>query len=275
MAVYLDLDGALDPAPLGLPRRDAREWGPRLRCFAPRSAMQTFIRDVLGGLPPFVVYGSGDFHHLAAALLRKLPAKPFNLVSFDNHPDWDIRPPHWACGGWMKRALELPHLERAVVWGCGNFELNFPARIFGSRRVEVHAWAERYPNRGQMTRNNWRTQFEEFADSMRDRDVYITVDMDCLREEDAVTNWESGLFSADEVAWAIGVLRAHANVIGGDVCGAYSPPIYERRKQRFAAEWDHPKVTPPDPERARQVNTASLQIILPALTTPTPARSQR
>jgi arginase family enzyme len=237
--------------------------------------METFSQDVLAGLPAFVVYGSGDFHHLAAALMRKLPSRPFNIVSFDNHPDWDVRPPHWACGGWMKRALELPHLGRAVVWGCGNFELNFPARIFGSRRVEVHAWAERYPNLGRMTPGNWRSQFVEFAESMRDRDVYVTVDMDCLREQDAITNWENGLFSAGDVAWAIASLRSRANVIAGDVCGAYSSPVYERRKQRFAAEWEHPKVTPPDPERAKQINTASLQIILPALLTPTPARSQR
>ncbi len=237
--------------------------------------MQAFMDEVLTGLPPFVLYGSGDFHHLTAALLRKLPATPFNLVSFDNHPDWDVRPPYWACGGWMKRALELANLQRAIVWGCGNFELNWPARIFGSSRVEVFGWSERYPTRGRMTRSNWRAHFEEFADSLRGCEVYITVDMDCLRTEDAVTNWENGLFAAEDVAWAISGLRSAAKVIAGDACGAYSPPVYERRRQRFAAEWDHPKISPPDPERARAINTASLQIIWPSLTTSAPGRSQR
>jgi arginase family enzyme len=260
LAVYLDLDSALDPTLLGLESVDAREWGPRLRCFAPRSAMDAFIDEVVRGLPPFVLFGSGDFHHLTAAFLRNL-SKPFNLVAFDNHPDWDRRPPYWACGGWMKRALELPNLQRAAVWGCGNFELNWPARIFGSRRVEVHAWRERYPHRGEMTPDNWRSEFTRFAENLGN--VYITVDMDCLR--DAVTNWENGLFSPDDIAWAIGQLRSRANVIGGDVCGAYSKPVYERRRQRFAAEWDHPKMTPPDPERARTINTAALQIIWPTL----------
>ena len=124
MAVYLDLDSALDPTLLALENVDAREWGPRLRCFAPRSAMHAFIDEVVRGLPPFVLFGSGDFHHLTAALLRNI-SKPFNLVAFDNHPDWDRRPPYWACGGWMKRALELPKLERAIVWGAGGMALLF------------------------------------------------------------------------------------------------------------------------------------------------------
>ena len=62
----------------------------------------------------------------------------------------------------------------------------------------------------------------------------MTVDMDCLREEDAATDWEPGLFSAEEVAWAIGRLRQHATMIFGDVCGATSPPTYARAFQRFA-----------------------------------------
>jgi hypothetical protein len=117
-----------------------------------------------------------------------------------------------------------------------------------------------------MTLDNWRSEFTRFAENLGN--VYITVDMDCLR--DAVTNWENGLFSPDDIAWAIGQLRSRANVIGGDVCGAYSKPVYERRRQRFAAEWDHPKMTPPDPERARAVNTAALQVIWPALAATAP-----
>ena len=270
MAVYLDLDDSVDPAALGLARQDARDWGPRLRCFAPRAAMQQFMDQVAATLPPFVLFGSGDFHHLTAAFLRKVRA-PFNLVAFDNHPDWDVRPPYWACGGWMKRAL--PYVERAAVWGCGNFELNWPSRLFGSGGVVVYGWHERYPKRGTMTRSNWQSQFEAFSDSLRGQNVYVTVDMDCLREEEAVTNWENGLFTVADIAWAIGVLRSRANVIAGDVCGAYSPPVYERRKQRFAAEWDHPKIETLDFAAARATNTKSLRVIWPALVnspSPTP-----
>ena len=266
--MYLQLDDALDPGDFGLNRRDVREWGPRLRCFAPRDAMEAFIDEVVDDLPPFVLYGSGDFHHLAAAFLRKVRSPALNVVSFDNHPDWDLRPPRWACGGWMKRALELPNVRRASVWGCGNFELNWPARLFGSRdrRLDVHGWVERYGERADcVTREDWRPRFEQFAESLRGQDIYVTVDMDCLRAEEAMTNWENGLFTADDVAWAIGALRSVGSVVGGDVCGAYSLPVYARRLQRFAAEWDRPKLPPPDLAKARAVNTPAVQTIWPVL----------
>lgn len=256
--MYLHLDDAFDPAALGMPSRDVTAWGPRLRVFAPASVMEAFIAEVVRDLPPFLLTGSGDFHHLTGAFLRNFRSPVVNLVSFDNHPDWDRRPPRWACGGWMNRALELPHVRRASVWGCGNFELKWPARVWGNHRVDVHGWVERYGGRPDcVTYGEWRARFEEFAASLRGRDVYVTVDMDCLRDGEVVTNWENGLFTADDIAWAIGQLRATANVIGGDICGAYSPPVYARRKQRFAAEWDRPKLPAPDLLKAREINTRS------------------
>jgi hypothetical protein len=50
-----------------------------------------------------------------------------------------------------------------------------------------------------------------------------------------VTNWESGRFSVADLQWALGKLRESCRIVGGDICGAYSPPKYARRKQRFAA----------------------------------------
>ncbi|WP_176969745.1 hypothetical protein [Nitrosomonas sp. Nm33] len=77
--------------------------------------------------------------------------EPFSLLSFDNHPDWDIRPPRWCCGGWVNRALEYRWLESAQVWGCSNFELNWPHNLFTPRKVlqsgrlQIFSWKERYP----------------------------------------------------------------------------------------------------------------------------------
>ena len=95
-----------------------------------------------------------------------------------------------------------------------------------------------------MTRDNWRERFTRFAESMAGKPVYVTVDMDCLRAEEAATNWENGLFTAADVAWAIGLLRQSSKLVGGDLCGAYSEPQYARTFQRFAGRWDHPKLPP-------------------------------
>ncbi|MDB5295716.1 MAG: hypothetical protein JWO31_1699, partial [Phycisphaerales bacterium] len=274
--MYLDLDAAWGDAVPGMDLTDARAWGPRLRCFAPAAEAEAFYREVAVGLPPFVLSGSGDFHHLTALLLRNLGrpgrggdgdggpaiARPVAVVSFDNHPDWDVRPPRWACGGWVNRALELSHVRSVAVWGCGNFELRRPHTLFANRRASrdgrlaVYAWAERQPPAVRrrfdcMSGDDWRGRFDRFAASLDGGDVYVTVDLDALSAAEAVTNWEPGLFAAADVAWAVGRLRAAGcRVVGGDVCGAWSPPAYARRRQRFAAEWDRPPVTVPDPAAA-------------------------
>lgn len=273
--MHLNLDDAWADLPRDLPVVDAREWGPRLRFSAPSRLIEEFYREVGWRLPPFLVYGSGDFHHLTALWLRRL-VEPFVLVSFDNHPDWDVRPPRWGCGGWINRALELPLLEKISVWGCGNFECWWPRQLFGNRRaersgeLEVHPWADGRPaanqhRRGAIVSSNWRAKFTQFAQGLSGSNIYATIDLDCLRAGDAVTNWESGRFTLDDVAWALSQLRARARIVSGDICGAYSTPAYARPKQRFAAEMDHPKLLPRNVETAREVNQRAFDALWPVL----------
>ena len=278
-ALHLNLDDAWPNESVGLPIVDARSWGPQLRFSAPPRLIERFYRERRSDLAaPFLLYGSGDFHHLTALRLR-FRAEPIVLVSFDNHPDWDVRPPKWACGGWVNRALEVPLVRLASVWGCGNFECWWPHRIFGNRRaeragiLEVHPWADTRPlkdhqRKGAILRDNWRERFEEFAKRLAGKNVYVTIDLDCLRIEEAITNWENGRFTAADLEWALGKLREFARIIGGDICGAYSPPSYARRKQRFAAEFDRPKLAPPNPEKACATNLVTLEKLWPLLAGP-------
>jgi hypothetical protein len=276
-ALHLNLDDAWGNEPVGLPVRDGCSWGPRLRFSAPPRLIEAFYREHETDLAaPFLLYGSGDFHHLTALRLRRI-SEPVILVSFDNHPDWDVRPPKWACGGWVNRVLELPHVRRVSVWGCGNFECWWPHQIFGNRRAEragilkVHPWADDRPlkdraRRGAILRDNWRECFEQFVNALSETSVYITIDLDCLRPEEAVTNWESGRFIIADLQWALGKLREFSRIIGGDICGAYSEPKYARRKQRLAANFDHPKIQLPAPDQIRAINLAALENLWPSLT---------
>ena len=256
---------------------DARWWGPRLRFSAPARLIEEFHREYEARVARFIVYGSGDFHHLTALWVRQL-RDPFVLVSFDNHPDWDLRPPRWTCGGWINRALELPNVTKVSVWGCGNFECWWPRQFFGNRRAErqgrldVHPWADGrsasdQDRRGAILRSNWREHFARFASELNGSEVYVTIDLDCLRAEEAVTNWESGRFTVGDVSWALAQLRsANARIVAGDICGAFSPPVYARAKQRFAARMDHPKLPPVDLKSAQQINVSALRALWPALT---------
>ncbi|HZR77726.1 MAG TPA: hypothetical protein VFA58_00870 [Chthoniobacterales bacterium] len=274
-AIFLRLDDAWPDAPIELPTLDALEWGRQLRFCAPAKTVEKFYRDFQLRLAPFTLYGSGDFHYLSGIWLRQF-REILVLVSFDNHPDWAITPPKWACGCWINRALELPQVKHVSIWGCGNFECWWPHSVLGNRkaerqgRLEVHPWADHRPiedrgRAGAILRENWRQRFEEFAAELGGANVYTTIDLDCLRADEAATNWENGNFTVEDVEWALGKLRENARIVGGDVCGAYSTPDYARWTQEFAANWDHPKIPPPSSEQIKSTSRA-IERLWPALT---------
>jgi arginase family enzyme len=300
-AIHADLDSAATAAAaaLGLPTWDARDWGPRLRYCTSTRAIDAFARAHAPHAAPFTLTGSGDFHHLAAVFLAAaigraaLPrGERAVLVSFDNHPDWDLRPPRWACGGWLNRALGVSSrgvaVEMAAVWGCGNFELAWPGRFWRRRggRVQVFPARERLAPRDArrypaFDTSAFNAAFEDFARTLSGRPVYITVDIDCLRASDAVSNWEHGVLSTAQVCAALRTLHRHARVFGGDLCGAWSLPRYARPLQHLAAWWDHPPIPlppqPPAPQPlprpphpsdmawAQRLNAAAIADLWPAL----------
>ena len=116
-----------------------------------------------------------------------------------------------------------------------------------------------------MTRENWKDRFAAFAASLAGERIYVTVDMDCLLPECAVTNWENGLFTTEDIVWALEELRRCGTIVGGDVCGAYSAPGYARHFQRIAAAFDHPRLDPAFTQNAAERNLASLAAVWPAL----------
>ena len=128
------------------------------------------------------------------------------------------------------------------------------------------AWLRRGRQRpGAILRKDWREHFESFAANLRGANVYVTIDLDCLRIEDAVTNWENGRFTVADLQWALGKLREGARVVAGDICGAYSKPKYARWKQKFASEWDHPRLDLPSADEIQKTNFATLERLWPAL----------
>jgi arginase family protein len=276
LAQIIQLDGAWPPNSLELTRSlDCRAWGPKVRYCAPTSVIETFYREFEEKLTPFTLFGSGDFHHLTALWVRQFK-QPFVLISFDNHPDWDTRPPRWCCGTWMNRALESPLLKRVAIWGCANFELNPPHRWFANHRalragrLEVWPWIDRFGSSARrrwtgINAGNWQDRFAKFAAGLSDSPVYVTIDMDCLTPETAGTDWEQGLFTPEDIAWALGKLREFTPIIGGDLCGAHSPAQYTRWTQRQTAHIDHPKQSPRDAGNAQRLNLKAARQMWPAL----------
>lgn len=285
-SIHIDLDGAWTGI-AGVPttRVNALEWGPRLRYSTSETALVEFFDFMRHRGARFTLFGSGDFHHLSALWVRRI-ADPFVLVSFDNHPDWDTRPPRWCCGTWINRALEMDTLRLASIWGCGNFELNWPGYRYVNRdalakqRLEVWPWHERLKESGrkrwgrQLLRESWRDEFAQFARRLAGMKVYVTVDLDCLDVQESGTNWEHGLFTVADIAWALGEIRAQGEIVGGDLCGAYSPQRYERLPQRFAAWMDHPRKSDAEVASAAARNARAFETIWPVLTNEARERSE-
>lgn len=263
-ALHFDLDGAWPQDALNLPRRDLREIGPGLRFCTTRERIARY-REVCAQFPArFRLFGSGDFHHLTAVHLAQL-REPFLVVSFDNHPDWDRRPPLWQCGAWVNRALELEPVREVHLWGCTSPDARWPGSIFASAaarrsgRLRAHLEDPAQPD-------SWRAAFARFAENLVGHALYVTVDLDCLAPAQMTTNWDAGALGVESLVFALRTLRAHARIIGGDVCGGWSEEVYERRWQRIAARIDHPKLPLPPREEIAARNLRVLRAVWPALT---------
>ncbi len=247
--IYFQVDDAWPGGVAGLPTIDVREEARRLRCVTSVKAVEAFAARHASEFRPFTLTGSGDFHHLSALWIRQFKER-FLLLSFDNHPDWDIRSPKWGCGAWINRALEDPHVRGASIWGCGNNECESPRRKLGNKeaalggKLAVHPWRRPksdYPHwLLPTTPETWRAEFADWAVRHAGEKLYVTVDLDCLQAGEAVTNWENGRFTVDDIVWALGVLHDKMKVIGGDLCGAWSEQRYATFFQKVAGWWDHP-----------------------------------
>jgi hypothetical protein len=257
-----------------LPSRvDALAAGPSLRFISTKRAVESFYVEFGRYFRPFILSGSGDFHHLTAVFTRQIK-EPFTILSFDNHPDWDIRPPHWSCGAWVNRALENPLVQQVAVWGCGSFECGFPWRLLGNRpacrsgRLRVSPWqsGKSFPSwLHPISPADWRLSFAQYVESIVAPTIYVTVDLDCLGESDAVTNWENGRFALSDLVWAITLLRQKVRLVGGDLCGAFSPMRYGSGFQSLAGRFDHPRQRSVTETQRQLVNQRALETIWPLL----------
>jgi len=193
--------------------------------------------------PPLTFTGSGDFHHVSLAILRRMP-EPFNLVVFDSHPDWIRHVPIVHCGAWLDRAAKLPNLRRMYHFGVhhdisGPWLLFTPLRlmrggklrVFPAREGESLALRRRAPCKA-IHRHEGDTAIEIFLantlsrhlDEMCRHPVYISIDKDVFYNGEAITNWQGGLLRVGEVHKILKAIfhHPHFRPAGMDIGGDYS-----------------------------------------------------
>ena len=243
---------------------DLRASAPRLRILAARSAMRDFAAAVEAAPQPgrgaeITFYGSGDFHHLAAALVSRHDT-PLTIIHIDNHPDWVTFPATHNCGAWVNRALELPQVGKIITIGPCSDDLKWPqlksANLAAVRagNLELFPWraaASRLLGRDAMRwRNLADEDFDEFLDDLDTRiptkAVYISIDKDALCASEAVTNWDQGDMRLAHVQALVESLARSRRILGIDVCGDYSPPRFSDPVRAALAWFDHPADPRPD-----------------------------
>jgi arginase family enzyme len=257
-----------------------RDWGPLIRIccsFERFRRFETALADRFLGEPlePEIVFcGSGDFHHVTLALLRRV-REPFNLLVLDKHPDWMRGAPLVHCGTWLRHALEIPNLQRLFQVGADRdldnvFRWVAPWRELRNGKITV------FPAVRRLCLGGWRSvpheplraepdlpAGEKRLDKCFDRvrsdvarfPLYVSLDKDLMRPSDARVNWDSGRLNLSEVQgvlkWFIGV--AKGRVAGVDVTGDWSPPSARGILRRVLVAAEHPSLRV-DPEEAGLVN---------------------
>ena len=230
---------------------DMAGWGPKIRLACDFLRFGSFERDLQQGLgdacaePPMLTfYGSGDFHHVSLALLRRLPG-PFNLLVLDNHPDWMRHVPFLHCGTWLYHAARLPQVNRVFHVG-GDVDFDNAYRVLAPWKMLRRGKIVVMPAVRQYRAGGWskianaplrdhpkaplrppvlRDLLIPHRDELARLPLYISLDKDVMVPGDAIVNWDSGHLGIDEVEDVLSIFleAAHGNLAGMDILGDWSP----------------------------------------------------
>lgn len=290
----LDLDGSINfqkdllrrHQPV---RHDLQGWGPKLRLACTWRTFSRFEKALTGCCqgeeeagPVVTLFGSGDFHHVALALLRRL-RQPCNLLVLDKHPDWVRGIPFLHCGTWLYHAARLPQVQQVFhVGGVTDFDNAFrwlaPWRLLQEGKITLFPasqyfqrgrWGEiahepvRRPANQPVLPGRLRELLRPFRAQLQKFPLYISVDKDVLVPQQATVNWDSGHLTLDEVETILTTFREMANdeVIGVDILGDWSPVVVQGLCRRLLHLVEHPPLTVAQKDATRLNQEANMRLL--------------
>ena len=120
-----------------------------------------------------------------------------------------------SCGSWVKDMLDTnPYLQKVVVAGASEALIRAVPDIYRDR---VHFYGEKALKQEE----TWK----RFASEHVNEPVYISIDKDVLNPESAVTNWDQGSLSLQELEQLLAVVFRHEKIAGIDICGECSATL--------------------------------------------------
>ncbi|OQB13928.1 MAG: hypothetical protein BWY16_00198 [Candidatus Omnitrophica bacterium ADurb.Bin205] len=213
--------------------------------------------------------GSGDFHHISSLTTEKI-SEPFILIVFDFHPDWDILPPFLGCGSWVTRSLKNKSIIKCFLIGPSSQDIGSPyiqtanLKLLENNRLEIYPYTHlpstvylrKVPCNSSIrlkkgflrSKIHWdelkgkslNEFFLTLISSLPTKKVYLSIDKDCLKSEYALTNWEEGYFSLDDLLMMLKQIKNSLDILGVDITGDYSRPFFSKRLKSLVSRIDHP-----------------------------------
>jgi len=250
---------------------DFKDYSSRARLWMSEKTKKCIREQILKTQAASVAFlGSGDFHHLSSILIN-LIEQPFCAVIFDFHPDWDIMPPHLGCGSWVNQILKNKKVLKCILVGVSSSDISTwsiqsanlsslkdnrleiypyshrPSLVFLKKipeniSVKVEQgllWSRIYWN--ELKGKDLTGVFLAVLKRLPAKQVYISIDKDCLRSEYALTNWEEGLLTLEELLAILKLIKENLDIVGMDITGDYSKIDIREKFKAALSRLDHPK----------------------------------
>ncbi len=250
---------------------DLKQIGPSCRLWMNKPCSEQIRNSLIPELKNSITFlGSGDFHHISSLLIGQF-SQPLSVIVFDHHPDLDIFPPKFGCGSWVNRVLEKDNVLKVVLLGVSSGDISdfsiqaVNLNSFKNNRLEMYPYSHK-PTKvllKNIPRNSaiilkkkilhseihWRKlksmDLERFIPELIKRlpskQVYVSIDKDCLKSAYSLTNWEEGSLELNEMLTALKIIKENADIVGVDITGDYSLPVLKGRFKTFCSKIDHPK----------------------------------
>lgn len=245
--------------------------GPRARLWLDKKTKSEVASCIQASTKNAITFlGSGDFHHISHILIEQF-SQPLSLIIFDFHPDWDTLPPYMACGSWVTRALRSSNILKCILIGVASCDISGWQLVSANlaslkdNRVEIYPYAHK-PSRvflkkipknislkvkkgclynkiywDELKGKNLREFFALLLKRLATKQVYISIDKDCLKKEYALTNWEEGLLSLEDLVDMLKAIKENLDIVGMDITGDYSKICISGKLKNFFSRLDHPK----------------------------------
>jgi arginase family enzyme len=251
---------------------DLKDIGPRARLWLDKKTKLIIEKRIQDSAKNSITFlGSGDFHHISNILISQFN-EPISVIDFDFHPDWDILPPRLGCGSWVNETLKNKNILKFTLFGVSSSDISTFSiqtgnlRSLKNDRLEIYPYAHApslvffrsVPHNvsirkaeklffskkiywNELQSKNLVEYFMDIIKHLPSKKVYLSIDKDCLKNEFALTNWEEGKLSLEELLLVLKLIKDSLEIVGLDITGDYSKVSIEGRVKKIISQLDHPK----------------------------------